>query len=463
MTAGSRGGSFGGAGTNSGRINVDLVPVGQRPPIDSYLTKVRAIGRQYPDAVIGTNVSSALGIGGGARNASVVILGPDIETLDQIADQVSNVVGGLPGVVEVQNGAAQQVPELGVNIDRAKAAELGITAQQIGTTISTLVAGSSVSNLTPNGSAILTPIVLTVAGSDTITPTQIEQLPLTTSSGSVVRLGDVATVYPTTEPAQISDQNRQLQVSVSVTTSGVPLGTVAQEITQAMNQVALPTGYSFTFGGAVQQQSQVFQPLEAAFALSILLVYMLTAALYESLLYPLAVLLSLPLATVGALAALTLTGNTLNLYSFMGLIMLMGLVAKNAILLVDYTNTLRDRGYTRNEALIEAGRTRLRPILMTTCTMVFAMLPLAIKFGTGSEERSPMATVLVGGLVTSTLLTLIFVPTMYTFLDDFAGLLSRLGLMRGRWQEVTGGVPSLETVPASDELSRVPEEIVGGD
>jgi HAE1 family hydrophobic/amphiphilic exporter-1 len=451
-TAGSRGGFFGGAGTNGGRISVDLVPVGQRPPIDDYLTKVRALGRQYNDAIITTNVESALGIGGGSRGASVVLLGPDILELNQLAGQVTDAVRGLPGVVEVQNQATQSVPELGVNVDRAKAAELGITAQQIGTTISTLVAGSTVSNLTPNGASVLTPIVLTVAGSDTITPTQIEQLPLTTAAGAVVRLGEVAQVVPTTEPAQINDQNRQLQVSVSVTTFGVSLGQVASEITQAMQQVAMPNGYSFTFGGAVQQQTQVFVPLEGAFALSILLVYMLTSALYESLLYPLAVLLSLPLATVGAFGALALTGNTLNLYSFMGLIMLVGLVAKNAILLVDFTNTLRDRGYSRLEALAEAGRTRLRPILMTTCTMVFAMLPLAVKLGTGSEERSPMATVLVGGLVTSTLLTLVFVPVMYTYLDDLGRLLSRAGLMSNRWP-TTGAVPAPALASSVDGAS----------
>jgi HAE1 family hydrophobic/amphiphilic exporter-1 len=230
-----------------------------------------------------------------------------------LAGQVANVVRGLPGVVEVQNQATSTIPELGVQIDRAKAAELGITAQQIGSTVSTLVAGSTVTYLTPNGASILTPIVLTVAGSDRITPAQIEQLPLTTPSGGVVRLGEVAKVLPTTEPAQINDQNRQLQVSVQITTFGVPLGTVISEITQAMQQVAIPTGYAFTFGGAAQQQAQVFAPLEAALALSILLVYMLTSALYESLLYPLAVLLSLPLATVGALGALALTNNTLNL------------------------------------------------------------------------------------------------------------------------------------------------------
>jgi HAE1 family hydrophobic/amphiphilic exporter-1 len=461
-TAGSRGGFFGGAGTNSGRLSVDLVPVGQRPPLDDYLAKVRALGRQYPDAVIGTNVESGLGIGGGSRGASIVLLGPDILVLNQLAGQVTAAVQTLPGVVEVQNGATRTVPELEVQIDRARAAELGVTAQQIGSTVSTLVGGSSPTNLTPNGASILLPVVITVAGSDTITPAQIEQLPLTTATGAVIRLGDVATVQPTTEPAQINDQSRQLEVSVSVTTLGIPLGQVTSEVNQAMQTIVIPAGFSYTFGGAAQSQSQVFVPLEAAFALSILLVYMLTSALYESFLYPLAVLLSLPLATVGALGALALTGNTLNLYSFMGLIMLMGLVAKNAILLVDFTNRLRDRGYSRVEALAEAGRTRLRPILMTTFTMVFAMLPLAIKFGTGSEQRSPMATVLVGGLLSSTFLTLIFVPVIYSYLDDLGNWLARHGLMGLRWpaDSTIRGLSLLET--PSPVGPRVPVTIEGG-
>lgn len=432
-TAGSRGGFGGGANTNSGHIAVDLVPVGQRPAIDTYLTDVRQLARKYPDASISTSVSNPLRIGG-TRPVGVVLQGPDINELNALADQVAAQMQQLPGVVEVRNEASRTVPELGVNVDRAKAADLGITAQEIGNTISTLVAGTTVTNLTPSGSSVLTPIVITVAGSSTITPQQIEQLPVLTSSGDTVDLGEVATIYPTSEPAQISDQNRQLEVTVdATTTSGVSLGAVAGEVTRIMQQIALPPGYSYSFSGGVQQQAQVFAPLEAAFALSVVLVYMLTAALYESLLYPLAVLLSLPLATVGALSALALTGNTLNLYSFMGLIMLMGLVAKNAILLVDYTNTLRDRGYPLREALIESGRTRLRPILMTTCTMVFAMLPLAVKIGAGSEERSPMATVLVGGLITSTMLTLLFVPVMYSYLDDLGGVLARLGLMTQRW------------------------------
>lgn len=424
-TSGARGGFFGGANTNSGSISVDLVPVGQRPGIETYLARVRGLSREFPSASVITNVESSLRIGG-YRGIGVVLQGSDVNVLNQLADEVATVMQSQPGVVEVRNEGAQAVPEYEVQLNRAAAAEYGITAQQVGSTVRTLVSGSTVTNLTPSGSTVLTPIVLQMANAETVTPAEIESLPLATSSGQTIQLGQVATVVTASEPAQINDQNRRLSVQVSASTSGVPLGTAAAEIQHAMQSVPMPPGYSYAMSGAAQQQQQIFAPLEAAFAFSIILVYMLTSALYESLLYPLAVLLSLPLATVGALTALTLTGNTLNLYSFMGLIMLMGLVAKNAILLVDYTNTMRARGVARNEALMEAGRTRLRPILMTTCTMIFAMLPLAVKIGAGSESRSPMATVLVGGLLTSTLLTLVFVPVMYTYLDDFGQWLERI-------------------------------------
>jgi HAE1 family hydrophobic/amphiphilic exporter-1 len=431
VTAGSRGGPFGGAGTNSGSINVDLLPVGQRPPINDYLGKVRALGRQFPGATIVPIVSSALRVGGG-QNLGITLQGPDIDTLNQLASRVAAQMQSLPGVVGVRSLAAQQTPELDVTIDREAAAYFGVTAQQIGTAVQTAVAGTTASNLIPAGSTTETPIVVSVAGGSTMTPQQLANLPLAAGSGAVIRLGQVATVTQTNAPAQISDQNRQLQVSVDAATQGVALGAATQEVTALMARIGLPPGYSWSLGGESQQQQQVFGPLTQALALSILLVYMLTSALYESLLYPLAILFSLPLATVGAFGALAVSGNTLNLYSFMGLIMLMGLVAKNAILLVDFTQILRERGLQRTEAIIEAGRARLRPILMTTATMVFAMLPLALKIGSGSEERSPMATVLIGGLITSTLLTLFFVPCMYTYLDDFGGFLHRIGLVRRR-------------------------------
>jgi hydrophobic/amphiphilic exporter-1 (mainly G- bacteria), HAE1 family len=461
-TVGARGGFAGGANTNSGQVSVDLVPVSQREPITSYLARVRNMARQFPQASIVTRTQSSLSIGGGGGSTiQVQFQGQDINVLNQLAARATTLVQGLPGVVDVRNEASETVPELSVQIDRAKAAEYGVTADQIGNTVRTAVAGSTASFLRPSGSTLQTPIVVQVSGGNTLDRTQIANLPLTTASGALLHIGQVAQVVSDTEPAQLQDQNRLLAVTVSANTAGVPLGQVTDEIKKVLDGMGMPSGYFYAFGGASQQQAQAFGPLESAFALSMVFVFMLTASLYESLLYPLAVILSLPLATVGALGALMLTGNTLNLYSFMGLIMLMGLVAKNAILLVDYTNNLRERGFARLEALREAGRTRLRPILMTTSTMTFAMLPLAVKIGAGSEDRSPMATVLVGGLITSTLLTLVFVPVVYSYLDDLSEFLARFGLLARRsWGMAEGGTMAADTgqggisIPAGQEPDR---------
>lgn len=439
------GGGFGGGGENTGGLSVDLLPVGERPPLNDYLAKVRTLGRDFPGASIITSVQNPLRIGG-QRAAGILLQGPDIQVLNQLAAEAAAALHRVPGLVGVRNEAAQTSPELAVRIRRNRAAYFGITAQTVAQAVQTAVAGSTVSELRPQGSTTETPIVVTVSGGDHLTPQELENLPIAVATGSagsgadasaafaaagtsggqaLVRLGQVATVVSTTGPAQLTDQNRQLEVTVDASTFGAPLGRVAAGIRQVMAGIALPPGYSYSFTGEIAQQQTVFPPLEAAFALSAILVYMLTAALYESLLIPLAVLFSLPLATVGAMAALALTGNTLNIYSFMGLIMLTGLVAKNSILLIDYTRTLRARGVERDEAVVESGRTRLRPILMTTAVMIFAMLPLALKIGAASEDRSPMAVVIIGGMLTSTLLTLIFVPVMYSLLDDLTAFLQR--------------------------------------
>src|SRR5919202_4856658 len=189
-----------------------------------------------------------------------------------------------------------------------------------------------------------------------------------------------------------------------------------------MARLPMPAGYRFMFVGQVDQLDQARSALLSALMISIILIYMLLVALYESWLHPLAIMFSLPVAMVGAFGGLLLTGNTFNLFSMIGIIMLMGLVAKNAILLVDYTNTLRTRGLARNAAVMEAGPTRLRPIVMTTCTGVFSIIPLALQMEEGAESRAPMAVVLIGGVITSTLLTLVLVPVMYTYLDDLGRL-----------------------------------------
>jgi len=240
-----------------------------------------------------------------------------------------------------------------------------------------------------------------------------------------VRLDQVANLVRTSSPSQISRFNRNRDVEVQANVNGRAVGDVLRDVLAQTNQLQLPVGYTITVQGQGSQLDTAFSSLIQALALSIVLMYMLMAALYESFIYPFAVIFCLPVALVGAFFGLIVVGDTINIFSMIGMIMLMGLVAKNAILLVDYTNTLRRRGMARREALIEAGPTRLRPILMTTMVLVFAMIPLALKLGDGAESRSPMAIVVLGGMITSTLLTLVLVPCTYTYLDDLQNLLLR--------------------------------------
>ncbi|HLB12399.1 MAG TPA: efflux RND transporter permease subunit, partial [Dehalococcoidia bacterium] len=262
-------------------------------------------------------------------------------------------------------------------------------------------------------------------------PEDVADLPLLTSKGAVVKLGQGAATVIGGSPTQINRHNRQRVVTIGADLAGRPLGDVVGEFQARMREVELPPGYSISLGGEAELMGESFVSMGMALALSILLMYMLMVALYESLLYPLVIMFSLPASLVGAFSGLALTGQTVNIASMIGLIMLMGLVAKNAILLVDYTNTLRGRGRGRNEALLEAGPTRLRPILMTTAAMVMAMFPVAYQIGHGAETRSPMAVVVIGGLISSTLLTLVLVPVMYTFMDDIQRFLGRLFGRRG--------------------------------
>jgi len=209
--------------------------------------------------------------------------------------------------------------------------------------------------------------------------------------------------------------------------AGRSLGDVTRDARAATNALALPEGYRLTYAGQVEQLSLAFTALMSAMAMSVVLVYMLMVALYESWLTPFAIMFSVPVALVGAFSGLYLTGNTFNIFSLIGMIMLIGLVGKNAILLIDFTDTLRQRGMARTEALLEAGYTRLRPIIMTTATVVFAMLPLSLKLEEGGESRAPLAVVIIGGVLSSTLLTLLLVPSVYTILDDAKNLVGAMG------------------------------------
>src|SRR5262249_16853692 len=268
-------------------------------------------------------------------------------------------------------------------------------------------------------------VVVQLQDAERLTPDQLGGIPVQSPGGDIVRLDQVAAIVPSSSAGQISRFNRARGIEVQANAAGRPLGDVLRDVQARTGQIQLPVGYQILETGQGSQLDVAFGALTQALVLSVLLMYMLMAALYESFIYPFAVIFCLPVALVGAFLGLLLAGDTINIFSMIGMIMLVGLVAKNAILLVDYTNTLRARGMSRREALLEAGPAPLRPILMTTITRLFAMIPLALKFGSGAEARSPMAVVVIGGMITSTLLTLVLVPCAYTYLDDLQNLVLR--------------------------------------
>ncbi len=416
--------SSAGAGHNLGQITMDLAPRGTRPPIKSYVQQVGRIARRYPGLVAHGHVQSPF-LAGGARAASVNLLGPDLATLDSLATAVTDRLAQNTAVSQVSSSVPSPIPELSVTVNQAMAAYFGVSAASVGATVATAVGGATATPLITSPTAPSETIDVGLAGAGTLTPAELASLPVPTGRG-VVPLSSLASFQEVTAPAKITQINREYAVSVSASSTSGNSGPATAAVLSAVAAVGLPTGYAVQVGGASAAQSQAFGPLIDALGVSVLLIFMLTAALYESFTDPLAILLSVPLATVGALVALWASGLSLSIFALLAMIMLMGLVSKNAILLVDYTKTLRRRGVDRAQAVVTSGATRLRPILMTTATLVAAMLPLALSHGSGSSERQPIAVVLIGGLLSSTLLTLLVVPVLYTVVDDASRAVRRV-------------------------------------
>ncbi|HEY8695517.1 MAG TPA: efflux RND transporter permease subunit [Chloroflexota bacterium] len=440
------GGLAGGSESNS-NISVGLVDKGQRKrSVFDLVAEMRKVGATIPGMVLRTQVPSPL-IGGGGSPVTLVIGGNDFSQLQTITNQILQIVQNTPGTIEVRTSKIAPAPEFRAVVDRQRAADQGVTANTIASTLQTAVQGQVVSQLRPEGQDQVD-INLQLQGAETMTPDQLAAIPVITTKGTVVRLDQVANIVRTSSPSQIQRFNRQRDVEVQANVSGRAVGDVLRDILAETSKLQLPLGYTITVQGQGSQLNTAFAALSQALVLSIVLMYMLMAALYESFIYPFAVIFCLPVALVGAFLGLIVVGDTINIFSMIGMIMLMGLVAKNAILLVDYINTLRRRGMSRREAIIEAGPTRLRPILMTTMVLVFAMIPLALKLGDGAESRSPMAIVVLSGMITSTLLTLVMVPCIYTYLDDFQNLLTRRGK---RVRLVSGKTTPPLMAGASDE------------
>ncbi|MCC6626955.1 MAG: efflux RND transporter permease subunit [Chloroflexi bacterium] len=418
---GGGGGGFGGAGGRTASIAVQLTDkhTRQRSVFDILAAIRRDMARAVPGLTVRGSVQNAFA-GGGGTPLSIRLTGDDLDVLIQKAGEIAQVAGTVPGVVDMRSSVGNELPELQIVPDRQRLADRGVTVQQVATAVRAALDGTVVSTLRP-GNSPQRDIRLFVTGRNKPDPAVLATIPVAVVGGQVVKVGDVAQIVAEKAPLQISRVDRQRLVTLSGGVQGRPVGDVAAEVRQAINtRVQLPSGYRMTFGGQVSQLDSALAALAQVLMLSILLIYMLLAALYESWLQPLAIMFSLPVALIGAFTALWITGNTLNIFSVIGIILLMGLVAKNGILLVDFANTLRERGFALREAVLESGRTRLRPILMTTSTIVCAMIPLALKLEEGAESRAPLAVAILGGVISSLLLTLFLVPSVYTILIDLS-------------------------------------------
>ncbi|MDI6783382.1 MAG: efflux RND transporter permease subunit, partial [bacterium] len=358
---------------------------------------------------------------GGMRSAAIQynVRGPDLNELQLISNRVLNEMRNIPGLVDLDSTFESGKPEVRVYIDREKAADLGVSVGSIAASIRTLIGGEKATDYKEAGDRYEVRVRLNAV--DRQKASDLNRLIIKNKDEKTVPLANVVKIEEGSGPVQIERQSRQRQITLLANlVPGKPLGTAVQEVTAVADKAGIPPGYTTDFTGMAEIMAETFSSIGLALILAIIMVYMILASQFESFIHPFTIMLSLPLAIVGALGALLLTGKTLNMFSLIGLIMLMGLVTKNAILLVDYTNTLRKRGIARNEALLQAGPVRLRPILMTTAAMIFGMLPIALQLGAGGEMRAPMAICVIGGLITSTLLTLLVVPVVYTLLDDLS-------------------------------------------
>jgi HAE1 family hydrophobic/amphiphilic exporter-1 len=356
------------------------------------------------------------------------VRGDDISLLKKYASALKEKMYQIPGIVDIEVTLEQDIPEFRLTVDRERAVDAGIMTAHIVRTVGALVGGQAVTTYEDeDGDAVNVRVRLPdFLRQD---PSHVEKLRLAVqkpgNSPALIPLGELVSYSMKPTPSEIDRQDLTRQVVISANLDGLPLGTAMEKVGKASSQIKMAPGYRVVLSGEAEHMTESFGYLVEALILAIILVYLILAAQFESFIDPLSIMLSLPLSLIGMAGMLLLTGDTLSMMSFIGLIMLMGLVTKNAILLVDFTKVLRSRGMDRTEALITAGRTRLRPIMMTTLAMIFGMLPLALALGAGAEMRAPMARAVVGGLITSTFLTLLVVPVMYSVLDDFGNWIKR--------------------------------------
>ncbi|HSW07362.1 efflux RND transporter permease subunit [Aquabacterium sp.] len=359
---------------------------------------------------------------GGNKPISLSIQGADLATLQRLTTDLMARLAPVPGLVDLDTSMKPQKPTVAVEVRRDAASDLGLSVGSITSTLRALVAGQTVGDWRAADDQNYDVKVRLAPGSRN-NPSDLERLGVVAGSNAdgsmrIVRLSQVADVKPGFGANQVNRRDLNRESEITANTSGRGLGEVSADIRSVMAAYPLPPGYTYRFGGSTKDMQESFAFAISALALGVVFIYMILASQFRSYLQPLALMSSLPLTLIGVVLALLFWRSTLNMFSIIGVIMLMGLVTKNAILLVDFAIRARDEGLNRHDALLRAAKVRLRPILMTTLAMIFGMLPLALALSEGSEQRAPMGQAVIGGVITSSLLTLVVVPVIYCWLDD---------------------------------------------
>ncbi len=413
-----------------GNILVQLVSKSDRNySIFDYMDELRTKLKNIAGAKISLAVPGGPG-GGNQKPVSFSVRGPDLNVLQQIADKVQHILRTTPGAVDVENSLENSKPEVEIKIERDKASSLGLNTAQIAATIRSMVDGYVATKYQEGNDQY--DVRVQVKKSDRTTIQDLENLTIKsnhkTKTGQtiLIPLSDVAFLSQGSGPSQINRYDRQREISVQANLSGKFLGEVLSAAQAKIKKLQLPSGYSVEVTGSGQMQAESFLNIFISLFMAIIFVYIVLASQFESFVYPFSIMLALPMSIIGAVLALIVFHSSLSVMSLIGIIMLMGLVTKNGILLVDYINISRERGHNRHDAILIAGPTRLRPILMTSFAIIFGMLPVAFSLGEGSEFRSPMGQAVIGGMITSTLLTLFVVPIVYTILEDFVKFIARI-------------------------------------
>lgn len=416
----SAGGMSRNAGGHQASINVSLVPVDERNR--SVFDIVRDL-RPKLARVIGPRVTinqsgfmRFLMNFGSSSPISIEVRGFDLDTGMKMAQEVAEIVRTTPGATDVQISRDDNLPELRVKIDRQKAGVLGLSVSQIASTINTCINGSTPSQFSDPVSGNQFNILVRFDESYRSRINDLEKIALTTPQDEIVLLGNVASIERVNAPVQIERKFQQRFIEIQANATDRPLGDVASDIRSRLDSLIVPAGFELFIGGNVEQQQKAFKDLLLAFGLAILLVYVVMASQFQSLLDPFIIMFTVPLGMAGVLWALFFTGVTLSVTSFQGIIVMVGIVVSNGVLLVDYTNHLRMKGVPLNEAVRKAGVTRLKPILMTSLATVLGLLPMAVGMG-GEQTQAPLALAVIGGLTVSTILTLFFVPVLYTIFE----------------------------------------------